>query len=117
MRSSVRQQAAPQPRDRRARKRSGKDSASTTRPASYGAPGKDPTDIGKGLDPEPPYLPDVVARWSSGELFWIAKAGIRMTGMPAFGSTHKDEEIWKVVAFVQRLPTVTEADYAKMEHP
>ena len=27
--------------------------------------------------------------------------------MPAFGPTHKDEEIWKVVAFVQRLPTVT----------
>ena len=67
--------------------------------------------------PEPPYLPDVVAGWSGGELFWIAKNGIRMTGMPAFGSTHKDEEIWKVVAFVQRLPTVTEEDYAKMEHP
>jgi mono/diheme cytochrome c family protein len=83
----------------------------------HGAPGKDPTDIGKGLNPEPPYLPDVVARWSSAELFWIAKNGIRMTGMPAFGSTHKDEEIWKVVAFVQRLPTVTEEDYAKMEHP
>ena len=83
----------------------------------HGAPGKDPTDIGKGLNPEPPYLPDVVARWSGGELFWIAKNGIRMTGMPAFGSTHKDEEIWKVVAFIQRLPTVTEEDYAKMEHP
>ena len=65
----------------------------------HGAPGKDPTDIGKGLNPEPPYLPDVVARWSSGELFWIAKNGIRMTGMPAFGSTHKDEDIWKVVAW------------------
>jgi hypothetical protein len=49
-----------------------------------------------------------VARWSSAEPFWIAKNGIRMTGMPAFGSTHKDEEIWKVVAFVQRLPMVTE---------
>src|SRR3954447_16034346 len=83
----------------------------------HGAPGKDPTDIGKGLNPEPPYLPDVVAGWSGGELFWIVKNGIRMTGMPAFGSTHKDEEIWKVVAFVQRLPAVTEEDYAKMEHP
>jgi mono/diheme cytochrome c family protein len=83
----------------------------------HGAPGKEPTDIGKGLSPEPPYLPDVAARWSSAELFWIAKNGIRMTGMPAFGSTHKDEEIWKVVAFVQRLPKVSEEEYAKMEHP
>ncbi len=61
------------------------------------------------------HFADVVARWSSSELFWIAKNGIRMTGMPAFGPTHKDEEI--SVAFVQRLPTVTEEDYAKMEHP
>ena len=83
----------------------------------HGAPGKEPTDIGKGLNPEPPYLPDVAARWSSAELFWIAKNGIRMTGMPAFGSTHKDEEIWKVVAFVQRLPKVSEEEYTKMEHP
>jgi hypothetical protein len=37
--------------------------------------------IGKGLNPEPPYLPDVVARWSSGELFWIAKNGSR-SGAP-----------------------------------
>ena len=83
----------------------------------HGAPGKDPTDIGKGLNPEPPFLPDVAARWSSTELFWIAKNGIRMTGMPAFGASHKDEEIWKVVAFVQRLPKTSEQDYAKMEQP
>ena len=70
-----------------------------------------------GLEPAPPYLIDATQRFRSRELFWIAKNGIRMTGMPAFGSTHKDEEIWKVVAFVQRLPTVTEEDYAKMEHP
>ena len=82
----------------------------------HGAPGKDPTDIGKGLNPEPPYLPDVVARWSRAELFWVAQNGIRMTGMPAFGASHKDEEIWKVVAFVQRLPNISEQDYAKMEH-
>ena len=61
----------------------------------HGAPGKDPTDIGKGIDPEPPYLPDVVARWSGGELFWIAKNGIRMTGMPAFGSTTKTRRFGK----------------------
>jgi mono/diheme cytochrome c family protein len=81
----------------------------------HGGPGKDPVDIGKGLNPEPPYLPDVAARWSSAELFWIVKNGVRMTGMPSFGGTHKDEEIWNVVAFVQRLPKMTPEDYAKME--
>ena len=58
-----------------------------------------------------------VRRWSSAELFWIAKNGIRMTGMLAFGPTHKDEEIWSVVAFVQRLPKMSEEEDAKMEHP
>jgi hypothetical protein len=58
----------------------------------------------------------MASRWSRAELFWIAKNGIKMSGMPAFGSTHKDEEIWRVVSFVQRLPRVTEEDYAKMEH-
>ena len=71
----------------------------------HGAPGKDPTDIGKGLNPEPPYLPDVVARWSGGELFWTAKNGIRMSDMPAFARPIKTRRFGKVVAFVQRLPT------------
>ena len=28
-------------------------------------------------------------------------------GMPAFGTTHKDEEIWKIVAFLRQLPALT----------
>ena len=80
-------------------------------------PGQDPIDIGKGLNPEPPYLPDVVARWSGGELFWTAKNGIRMSDMPAFARPIKTRRFGKVVAFVQRLPRVTEEDYAKMEYP
>jgi mono/diheme cytochrome c family protein len=70
----------------------------------HGAPGKDPGDIGKGLNPEAPYLPDTVGRWTSAQLFWIIKNGIKMTGMASYGAAHKDEEIWNLVAFVQRLP-------------
>jgi len=69
----------------------------------HGAPGKDPVDIGKGLNPEPPYLPDTIAFWNTGEVFWIIKNGIKMTGMPAFGPTHKDDEIWKLIAFIRSL--------------
>ena len=35
--------------------------------------------------------------------FWIIKNGIEMTGMPAFGGSHSDEEIWDMLAFVNRL--------------
>jgi mono/diheme cytochrome c family protein len=83
----------------------------------HGAPGQDPGDIGKGLNPEPPYLPDTVARWSSAQLFWIIKNGIKMTGMASYGAVHNDDEIWSLVAFVQRLPNMTPEQYKQMATP
>jgi mono/diheme cytochrome c family protein len=81
----------------------------------HGAPGKEPAVIGKGLQPPPPVLSDAVRRWDRAELFWIVKNGIRMTGMPAFGPTHSDEDLWLLVAFLQRLPNLTAEQYAEME--
>jgi mono/diheme cytochrome c family protein len=81
----------------------------------HGGPGKDPGDIGKGLNPEPPYLPDTAGNWKPNELFWIVKNGVRMTGMPAFEPVWKDDDIWAVVAFVQKLPGMKDEDYAKYE--
>jgi hypothetical protein len=34
-----------------------------------------------------------------------------MTGMPAFGPTHDDKELWGVVAFLRRLPGMTAEEY------
>ncbi|MGO4677552.1 cytochrome c [Bosea sp. 2YAB26] len=81
----------------------------------HGAPGKDPTDIGKGLNPEPPFLPDTIQHWSAAEILWIVKNGVRMTGMPSFADTHSDDDLRAVVAFVQKLPTMTEEQYAAYE--
>jgi mono/diheme cytochrome c family protein len=47
------------------------------------------------------------------ELFWILKHGIKMTGMPSWGD-HGDDELWAVVAFLQKLPSMTKEDYAKL---
>ena len=42
----------------------------------------------------------------------MVKNGINMTGMPSFElAGAKDEEIWPIVAFLKKLPTVSEADY------
>ena len=35
-----------------------------------------------------------------------------MTGMPAFGHAHSDEEIWAMVAFLQHMPTMSPQEYA-----
>ena len=43
--------------------------------------------------------------------FWIIKHGIKASGMPAWGPTHSDERIWKMVAFLQSLPSLTPDQY------
>jgi len=81
----------------------------------HGAPGKEQTDVSKGLTPNPPDLAEASRRWNSAQLFWIVKNGVKMTGMPAFGPTHKDDQIWNIVAFVQRLPRMSPEAYKAME--
>ena len=52
------------------------------------------------------------------QLFWVIKNGINMTGMPSFalaGAT--DEDIWLIVAFLKKLPSVAEADYKAWTAP
>lgn len=77
----------------------------------HGAPGLPDSVLHQGLNPEPPELYEENDEWNASELFWITKNGIKMSGMPAYGPTHSDEEIWAIVAFLQKLPTLSEQDY------
>lgn len=83
----------------------------------HGAPGSEPGVVGKGLNPKPPDL--AAEDWSEAghqaEAFWVLKHGIRMTGMPAFGVTHDDRALWDLVAFLERLPGLDGASYARMK--
>jgi mono/diheme cytochrome c family protein len=72
----------------------------------HAAPGLESSEIAKGMNPAPPMLDDV-EDMNDGHLFWLIKNGIRMTGMPAFGSTHSDDEIWEMVGFVRHLTKLT----------
>jgi mono/diheme cytochrome c family protein len=77
----------------------------------HGAPGVPKGDIGRGLYPPPPDLAAIAKLYSDAELFWIVKHGIKMTGMPAW-SDHSDAELWATVAFMRKLPGMSERDYA-----
>jgi mono/diheme cytochrome c family protein len=71
----------------------------------HGAPGVDAGEVGEGLNPPAPDLTLAkVQKRSDGELYWIVQNGIRMTGMPAFGVTHKEDQLWRIVTFVRHLP-------------
>jgi len=82
----------------------------------HGAPGVEGGELAKGLNPPAPALERPgFQKMTDGQLFWIAKHGIRMTGMPAFGPTHSDEEIWKIVSFVRHLPNITPEEKQKLK--
>lgn len=78
----------------------------------HGAPGVEPSEIGKGLYPEPPLL-ERKKRLRPAPTYWLVKNGIRDTGMPAFGSTHSERELWAVVAFTVAIPHMSAEEYAR----
>lgn len=73
-------------------------------------PGLEDTPLRAGLMPVPPILAQQ-SHWGPAEQFWVIKKGIKMTAMPAWGVTHGDEELWEVVAFLQKLPSLSEQEY------
>lgn len=75
------------------------------------APGVSKSETRSGLYPQPPNLATV--RIPAAQAFWAIKHGIKMSAMPAWGSSHDDETIWSLVAFLQILPTLTAEQYKK----
>jgi hypothetical protein len=87
-------------------------------PTCHGAPGVSWAKFSEGMHPDPPALKDVVGELSPAQLFWVVKNGINMTGMPSFAlAGAKDDEIWSIVAFLKKLPGVSEADYKTWTTP
>lgn len=79
----------------------------------HGAPGVPPGDIAHGLYPLPPDLTGIARTYTPAELFWILKNGIKSTGMPSWND-HGDDELWATVAFLEKLPRMSEDDYGKL---
>ena len=75
------------------------------------APGVEDNEFRQGLYPPAPELAKG-ADAQPAQQFWIVKHGIKMSAMPAWGVTHDDETIWSIVAFLQKLPTLTPEQYA-----
>ena len=83
----------------------------------HGKPGLSVSELDNGFNPEPPDLIENIkeGKWSAEQLFWITKHGIKMSAMPAFGHNHSDEDIWAIVAFLERLPKISPEEYEAME--
>jgi mono/diheme cytochrome c family protein len=66
-----------------------------------------------GVEPAPPYLVDAARKWRPRELFWIARNGIKMTGMPAWRNSMSDGQLWDVVAFLEAMPKMDSQTYVR----
>ena len=54
---------------------------------------------------------------TDGELFYIIENGIKLTGMPAWGTGTPDGEqaSWHLVSFIRQLPRLTDEELLAME--
>jgi mono/diheme cytochrome c family protein len=66
-----------------------------------------------GMEPQPPYLLDVTRDFTPPQLFWIARNGIKMTGMPAWGESMSDRQIWNVVAWLEASKNLPPQTYVR----
>jgi mono/diheme cytochrome c family protein len=62
------------------------------------------TGIAKGMFPKPPQLMKGkgVTDDPVGETYWKVKNGIRLTGMPGFGASMTDQQMWQVSLYLQQ---------------
>ena len=86
--------------------------------ACHANDGSGETEIGLALYPKAPdmRLP-ATQSLTDGELFYIIENGIRLTGMPAWGTGDPDnaEGSWHLVHFIRKLSTLTAAELEEMQ--
>jgi len=80
--------------------------------------GSGDTEMGKNLYPRAPdmRLP-ATQNLSDGELYYIIRNGVPLTGMPAWGEpqTDQDDESWQLVLFIRHLSNLTPEEIKDME--
>ena len=82
--------------------------------ACHGSPAMPQPRIAQQMTPKPPFLPPETAKWDSEELFYLVKHGVKFTGMPAWPSQHRDDEVWAMVAFLRKLPDLSPEEYQRL---
>ena len=76
------------------------------------------TELGQSLYPRAPNMRLAATQdLSDGELFSIIEGGIRLTGMPAWGTGTPEgaRQSWALVQFIRHLPALTPQEIAEME--
>jgi mono/diheme cytochrome c family protein len=68
----------------------------------HGTPGV-PRKYSDSLNPPAPQLPEVGTEYTEAQIFWVAKHGVRRTGMFANGVWDDDRKLWTIAAYIKRI--------------
>jgi mono/diheme cytochrome c family protein len=81
--------------------------------------GSGKTEMGQYLYPRAPDMRQPATQnLTDGELYYIIRNGVPLTGMPAWGepNTDQDDDSWQLVLFIRHLPKLTAEEIKDMEH-
>ena len=79
----------------------------------HAGPGLKPSAVAAGLNPGAPPLYRSRGTPDPQEQYWIVANGIKMTAMPGFSKSMRDDDIWNIVAFLKTLPGMSAEEFAK----
>ena len=85
----------------------------------HGTDGSGVTQVGQNLYPKPPDLrAPRTQNLTDGEIHYIIQNGVRLTGMPAWGSPHEeaDNDGWKLVLFIRGLRPLSAAEKSQQQN-
>lgn len=82
----------------------------------HGSPGTRQPRVAQHMTPPAPDLQPMIRNWNAAELFTLVKHGVKFTGMPGWVAPKRDDEVWAVVAFLQKLPELDRAGYERLVH-
>lgn len=76
----------------------------------HGAAGATRSNVARGLYQKPPQLAkDGVEDDPDGVTYWKIAHGIRLTGMPAFGTTLNERQLWQLTLFLAHMDSLPPA--------
>ena len=82
----------------------------------HGTPGK-PNESSEALYPPIPDFPAVGTQYSEAQIFWIAKHGIRLSGMFANGKWDSDQKLWTITAYLARIKSLPQRVQEELAKP
>ncbi len=81
------------------------------------SPTQKSTELSLGLYPKAPTFHQkkhTKHSHSVANIFWTIKNGIKFTGMPAWSDSHTDQQIWEIIAFLDKFNGMSASEYTQL---